>query len=488
VALGSGKQAPLDPKDPPPPAALSPSAQFQDLFGQQRKRHTGGPARAATTPCRRSPPSSPQPHLQSAKTGMGLDDLGSIMVKNLESQAKSSLRLHKNLLENIRVMGAAVGVTGTTRDARLSDTKLRILQACAGRDDGLPFVPSKLYLKVYREGGKMDTFSRVLRCLVVTIPGSLHKCNVHITSKIVLAAKTLNFSANDDPTFDICSNGIPPFATPWHTVDANNSDLAEDRYFHEAMLKSQADIKQHTTGAKFEPPQSLQGLVRVLMNYICLLKVLFGDWCPHMQWVLQLRDALDSHERLLENRITPVLMINLLWKVHQDSPQFFAGCERWEEGEPFPWSTLRVTVDALVDDVHINMTLTCPVTKFLGTMPQSIKQDKRDPRATERSAGGFGKQPTKNPSIPPSCAQVVRELNSLYPSMGISQFAHRSGVKYSQLQIGNKGDCTNFALLGRCSESCPYKHFTRPVADEKAQSVKEALELGLRKMATKTPA
>jgi hypothetical protein len=31
-------------------------------------------------------------------------------------------------------------------------------------------------------------------------------------------------------------------------------------------------------------------------------------------------------------------------------------------------------------------------------------------------------------------------------------------------------------------------HITRPVADEKAQLVKEALELGLRKMATKTPA
>jgi hypothetical protein len=59
-------------------------------------------------------------------------------------------------------------------------------------------------------------------------------------------------------------------------------------------------------------------------------------------------------------------------------------------------------------------------------------------------------------------------------------------MKYSQFQIGNKGDCTNFALLSRCLESCPYKHIARPVADEKARSVKEALVLGLRKMATKT--
>jgi hypothetical protein len=79
---------------------------------------------------------------------MELGDLGSIMVKILESQAESSLRLHQNLLENIRVMCAAVGATGTTRDTWLSDAKLRILQACAGRDDGLSFVPSKLYLEV----------------------------------------------------------------------------------------------------------------------------------------------------------------------------------------------------------------------------------------------------------------------------------------------------------------------------------------------------
>jgi len=47
---------------------------------------------------------------------------------------------------------------------------------------------------------------------------------------------------------------------------------------------------------------------------------------------------------------------------------------------------------------------------------------------------------------------------------------------------------TCFFLLGRCSEACPYKHIARPVADAKAKSVKEALELGLKAMATKTPA
>ena len=181
------------------------------------------------------------------------------------------------------------------------EAKIRILQACVGQDDGLLFTPSKLYLEVDWEGGMKDTFSCVLCRLVVRVPGSPHKCNVHITVKIVSAAKPLNFSANDDLTFDGCSNGITLFAVPWRTADANNTDLAEERYFNEATLKSPADIRRHVTGSKFEPLQSLQGLVRVLTNYIWLLEVLFGDWCPHMQWVLRLRDALDTHKWLLEN-------------------------------------------------------------------------------------------------------------------------------------------------------------------------------------------
>ena len=124
-------------------------------------------------------------------------------------------------------------------------------------------------------------------------------------------------------------------------------------------------------------------------------------------------------------------MINLLWKVHQDSRQFIVGGERWEDGEPFPRSTLRATVQALVDDIHISTMLTCPVTEFLGTTMPSLKSDRRDPGATTRTAAGYGKQATKNPSIPPICAPAVRELNNLYPSLDISQFLCRSGVPYS---------------------------------------------------------
>ena len=147
----------------PPQSAPSPIAQFQSLFGKQGKRPlVQQPHPTGGLPSGGKPP----------KSSTDVGSLGAIMVKIMEAQAESSLRLHKNLLDNIRITGAAVEATGTTRDGRLSEAKLRILQACAGQDDGLPFTPSKLYIEVDQEGGMTDTLSRVLRQLVVTLPGS----------------------------------------------------------------------------------------------------------------------------------------------------------------------------------------------------------------------------------------------------------------------------------------------------------------------------
>ena len=138
-----------------------------------------------------------------------------------------------------------------------------------------------------------------------------------------------------------------------------------------------------------------------------------------------------------------------------------------------------------MDDVHINTTLTCPVAEFLGSTTPAIKHNKRDPGGTGKPAGGHERQPTRNMAISPICAAAVREVNRLYPTMSIIDFAQKGGVKYSLLQMGVKGDCSNFALLGRCSESCPYKHIARPMADKKGRIVKEALKLGLKNLLAK---
>ncbi len=61
----------------------------------------------------------------------------------------------------------------------------------------------------------------------------------------------------------------------------------------------------------------------MLTNYIRLVKVLFGNKCPHLLCVIQVWDRLDYHKKLLKGRVTPALMINVLWRVHQDARQFF---------------------------------------------------------------------------------------------------------------------------------------------------------------------
>ena len=150
----------------------------------------------------------------------------------------------------------------------------------------------------------------------------------------------------------------------------------------------------------------------MLTNYVRLLEVLFGDHCPHMLWVQCIRDGLDLHKCILETWITPTLMIHLLWKVHQDSRQFFDGCEKWDDGEALPRSTFQSTARALVDDVNIMTTLTCPVVEFLGPEPSALGPWQQE-RRKARGGGGFGRQLTKNASIPPICASTAKEYNRL---------------------------------------------------------------------------
>ena len=203
-----------------------------------------------------------------------------------------------------------------------------------------------------------------------------------------------------------------------------------------------------------------------------------------MLWVQRLRDGLDEHERVLETRITPTLMIHLLWRVHQDSRQFFNGCEKWDDGHALPRSTLPSAVRALVDEIDITTTLTCPVKEFLGPDPAtsgSRPREKREGRGTD-----WGRQPTRNVAIPHICAPSVRELNRLYPSMSILTFAKTTGVKYHDLAVGAKGDCTNFGLLGRCpDENCRFRHAAVTVPDARQVEVKASLDRRLAVLAGK---
>ncbi len=128
----------------------------------------------------------------------GITDL---LVRVLRAQADSNFAMHQlfqtTMLEIIRAMGTAVSTSRTIKEAKLTKLKLRILQACSEEDNRSLFILSKVYAKVDWEGHTTDNHSRVMQQLVVAIPGSAHKCNVHITLKLIVTVKSRNFSADD---------------------------------------------------------------------------------------------------------------------------------------------------------------------------------------------------------------------------------------------------------------------------------------------------
>ena len=330
------------------------------------------------------------------------------------------------------------------------------------------------------EGGASDALGRILQKRLKPLPLSPYKTNIHITPQLIATVKTFSFSSNGDKTYAGCTKGITIFAVLWRTAEAINEDLAEDEYFEAATLKSVADIRKHVTSAKVEFPTSLQGVVRVLNNYCRLLDVLFGPDCPHLTHVISIRDGLETHEAELESRLTGVLILHLMWRVHHDARQFFLACERWEDGERLPQSTLGNTVRQLVDDCSIQVTITCPEAMFLGPLLRVPVPGPTTP-STPRAARVTGPQPTVNAAIPPMCQKVVATFNRLYPGMSILELCKRGKLRFSQLKVGREGACVNYGLFGRCS-GCQYRHEVCTVATSRQAAIVKVMESALATM------
>jgi hypothetical protein len=215
-------------------------------------------ARTMVAPAAARPAAAPTVTALASPAGFTLADLGLLVTRILQAQAKSNLQLHQsfqtNMLANIRATLMALAATGGSKESKLSDSKLRILQACSGHGDLPTFVLSKFDAELDKDGITADNCGKVLRRLCVTVHGSANPCNIHISPKVIATAKTLNFSANDDRTFVGCTTGITPFAVPWKLVDAVNEALANKQYFDGATQKSPADIKKHVMSGTFEAP------------------------------------------------------------------------------------------------------------------------------------------------------------------------------------------------------------------------------------------
>ena len=406
--------------------------------------------------------------------------ISTLLKTQADAQLAQTNANHANLIAFQTATAQALAAKGGDKESKLTAAKKRILQACAGIMYADEFVVEHVYQDIDAEGGTSDALGRILRKRLKPLPLSPYKTNIHITPQLIATVKTFSFSSNGDKTYAGCTKGITIFAVPWRTAEAINEDLAEDEYFEAATLKSVADIRKHVTSAKVELPTSLQGVVRVLNNYCyCwLLGVLFGLNCPHLTQIISLQDGLEAHEAELESRLTGVLILHLMWRVHHDAHQFFLACERWEDREQLPHSTLGNTVGQLVDDCLIQVTTTCPEAMFLGPPP---KVPGPTTPSTPRAARITGPQQTVNPVIPMMCQKVVATFNRLYPGMSVLELYEKGKVRLGQMRVGREEACVNFGLLGRCS-GCQYRHEVCTVATSRQALIVKVMESALATM------
>jgi hypothetical protein len=493
-------------KPPPPRTAERAPTQFDLLFGGPAREEEGdepwgdswGYCRPNTPPPTdtdtraptdtdtraRMAPAPVVPAVPAPIAGPGGLDMALLISTLLKAQADAQLAQtnanHANLIAFQTATAQALAAKGGDKESKLTASKKRILQACAGIMHADEFTVEQVYQDMDAEGGASEALGRILRKRLKPVPLSPYKTNIHITPQLVATVKTFSFSSNGDKTYAGCTKGITIFAVPWRTAKAINEDLAEDEYFEAATLKSVADIRKHVTSAKVELPTSLQGVVRVLNNYCRVLDVLFGPDCPHLTHVSAIRDGLETHEAELESRLTGVLILHLMWRVHHDARQFFLACERWEDGERLPHSTLGNTVRQLVDDCSIQVTITCPEAMFLGP-PLRVPVPGATTPSTPRAPRVSGPQPTVNAAIPPMCQKVVATFNRLYPGMSVVELCERGKVRLSQLKVGREGACVNFGLFGRCS-GCQYRHEVCSVATSRQTAIVKVMEGALATM------
>ncbi len=128
----------------------------------------------------------------------------------------------------------------------------------------------------------------------------------------------------------------------------------------------------------------------------------------------------------------------------------------------------------LVDKCSIQKMMTCLVTAFLGKDPdaQLVAAASRTVKAATTATGS---KPTVNSAIPPLCRAAVTKITKQYPDMLIMDLVRKGGIRLSDVQVGGRGECTNFGLLGHCP-GCRYSHVICKVADARQVVIAKNME------------
>jgi hypothetical protein len=74
----------------------------------------------------------------------------------------------------------------------------------------------------------------------------------------------------------------------------------------------------------------------------------------------------------------------------------------------------------------------------------------------------------------------------MYPKMTLVELCRQVGIKFLQVQVGRKGDCSNFGLLGRCP-GCTYAHVPCTVGEARQVEIAKAMEQAMSMMKTVAP-
>jgi hypothetical protein len=68
------------------------------------------------------------------------------------------------------------------------------------------------------------------------------------------------------------------------------------------------------------------------------------------------------------------------------------------------------------------------------------------PKSANAATTMTGPKPMVNAAIPPLCKAAVAKFTKQYPNMLIMDLIKKGGLRFSDVQVGGRGDCTNFVI------------------------------------------
>jgi hypothetical protein len=176
--------------------------------------------------------------------------------------------------------------------------------------------------------------------------------------------------------------------------------------------------------------------------------------------------------------IDPQKILYLLWLIFLDAREFFS--QEVHSGEPLPESQLRYTTNFIgVGRIP---------TDIMGVLISQFGLEHLSQRGKPLSSTGSSSRgqdmfrsadyvPHQNNEVPDDISLLTNPLITKLPKVTTDALLTHFSLKYEDIQVGNKGACLNFNLLGICSDSnCTYRHNQARPTEDRIKAVRDKLE------------